>query len=195
MFYIEETGEEYIKYIVKINEKELLSIRKEIIDNCSEIRHYKEKIDGDYDYSFFYKNDIRNFKSKKVGTKEYFPDIYINVNEVEYDKYIHPKLAEYINRLLLGDATAIKELKKYKGNTLVKAKIKSTEVEESNAKIIDYLKNYMKLNKNQKSDMNYYDEVMMCITLIEVDRINKEEVRNIEQLYNTSKVKRKKKYK
>ncbi len=195
MFYIEETGEVYIKYIVKINEKELLSIRKEIIDNCSEIRHYKEKIDGDYDYSFFYKNDIRNFKSKKVGTKEYFPDVYINVNEVEYDKYIHPKLAEYINRLLLGDAAAIKELKKYKGNTLVKAKIKSTEVEESNAKIIDYLKNYMKLNKNQKSDMNYYDEVMMCITLIEVDRINKEEVRNIEQLYNTSKVKRKKKYK
>lgn len=195
MFYIEETGEVYIKYIVKINEKELLSIRKKIIDNCSEIRHYKEKIDGDYDYSFFYKNDIRNFKSKKVGTKEYFPDVYINVNEVEYDKYIHPKLAEYINRLLLGDAAAIKELKKYKGNTLVKAKIKSTEVEESNAKIIDYLKNYMKLNKNKKSDMNYYDEVMMCITLIEVDRINKEEVRNIEQLYNTSKVKRKKKYK
>ena len=82
MFYIEETDEEYIKYIVKINEKELLSIRKEIIDNCSEIRHYKEKIDGDYDYSFFYKNDIRKFKSKKVGTKEYFPDVYINVNEV-----------------------------------------------------------------------------------------------------------------
>ena len=49
MFYIEETGEVYIKYIVKINEKELLSIRKEIIDNCSEIRHYKEKIDGDYE--------------------------------------------------------------------------------------------------------------------------------------------------
>ena len=33
------------------------------------------------------------------------------------------------------------------------------------------------------------------IDIIEVDRINKEEVRNIEQLYNTSKVKRKKKYK
>ncbi len=134
--------------------------------------------------------------------------------KIEYDIYKHTPLVMYIDRLLQGDGSVIKELKEYKGNTLLaeKAKIVIKNYIDNIKKEInkeDYIKinafdiinggenikiyqKLIELNKNQLSDMYYYDDVMKCITLTEVDRMDKDAIRRVEEFQGISYTKKNK---
>ena len=48
-----------------------------------------------------------------------------------------------------------------------------------------------KLNQNQQNDMNYYNDVIDCIKLKEVDRLDKETIKRVEEFQGISYTKKK----
>ena len=56
---------------------------------------------------------------------------------------------------------------------------------------LELLKEEIELNKNQVSDKIYYDAVMKCITLTEVDRLKKDDIKRIEEFQGISYTKKK----
>lgn len=210
MTYYQEEKDEVIKYDVILNKEKLTKLRDEIIDNCSKIVH--KKYESDIEPDFFDVKRYRNYSAKKTGrVKEYYgenKDIY----ELEYDEYIYPKLISYIDMLLTGDFTsAYESLKVYKGEIQEESieddnfpEIKQCiEQELTKAEIninismlkallnkVEEYQNNLKLNQKRKSDMNYYHEVMSCITLTEIDRITKVEVKRVENFYGRSYIKK-----
>lgn len=198
MFYIEERDNEFIKYKVTLDVEKLTHLKSEIIENCSQISH--KKYESDYEPYFIHQKrngkDIRNYHSRKtLKKKEYFEETR-DIYEIEYDEYKHSVLVEYINKLLLGDTSVIPLLKAYKGVSLVKDRVKVTlnvirsDLEkELNKEILDiniglleinlkFLKEFqetVKRNQSQKRDMDYYQDIINCISLTEVNRLNKEE--------------------
>ena len=56
---------------------------------------------------------------------------------------------------------------------------------------LELLKEEIELNKNQVSDNRYYDAVMKCITLTEVDRIDKDAIKRVKEFQGTSYTKKK----
>ena len=57
---------------------------------------------------------------------------------------------------------------------------------------LEALKEERELNKNQVNDKIYYDDVMKCITLTEVDRMDKDTIRRVEEFQGTSYTKKNK---
>ena len=208
MFYIEETDDELVKYEVELDTERLSSLKSEIIENCSEKSHNQFKCVDKSDLWRLEDKDIRNYKESWLGQIKYFGCPKTDMYKIEYDIYKHTPLVMYIDRLLQGDGSVIKELKEYKGNTLLVEKAKSAikhyidnikkEInKEDYIKINAFdiinggenIKIYQKLielNKNQLSDMYYYDDVMKCITLTEVDRIDKAAIRRVEEFQGIS---------
>ena len=109
--------------------------------------------------------------------------------------------------MINGDTSVIPSLKKYSSfsHPLGKAResenaVKSTliyylnkpleeiEIESLTQSIhsLSCLKEDIIKNINQKSVSVYYDDVMKCITLIEVDRINKDAIKRVEEFQGTS---------
>lgn len=209
MTYYQEEKEEVIKYDVTLNKEKLTRLRDEVINNCSKVVH--REYESDIEPDFFDVKRYRNYRAKKTGrVKEYYGEDK-NIYELQYDEYIYPKLVNYIDMLLRGDFNiAYQSLKVYKGENqeepiesngfieiktsieheLTKDEINITKLKELLNKVEEY-QNNLKLNKKRKSDMNYYQEVMSCITLTEIDRITKNEVKRVENFYGRSYIKKK----
>ena len=120
MYYYEETDNEIIKYEVKIDREKLLNLRYNIVNKCSKIKHYCYETDNLPELYFFEDNDIRNYISRKTGEKKEYFEEERDVYEITYDEYQHPKLADYIDKLLQGNLKVLSKLKKYKGDSLEK---------------------------------------------------------------------------
>ena len=202
MVYYEETENEVIKYEVKIHREKLSILRYNIVNKCSKIKHYCYETDNLPDFYLFENNDIRNYISRKTGEKKEYFEEERDVYEVTYDEYQHPKLANYIDKLLQGNLKVLSKLKKYKGDSLEQDDVielfnesKQIIMKELNKTLmsinvddlvyeVEYLQTLqsrIKLNENQENAINYYNEVMACLTFIEVDRLKKDDIKRIEE--------------
>lgn len=50
----------------------------------------------------------------------------------------------------------------------------------------------IKLNEKQENAISYYNAVMKCVTLTEVDRLNKDDIKRIREFQGTSYTKKNK---
>ena len=199
MIYFEETDKEIIKYEVELDISRLESLKQQIVNNCSAINlnvyeSEKEPKNSNNDLIDYHKESTGRFRSCYEGKKEIF--------KISYGEKNYPELASYIDLILKGNfCQAYDYLKIYTGNTLIKDKVKIS-YNEIKEKLIDTLNNGIEnlnnfalncyieqikllekiwdLNQNQQSDMRYYKDVMKCITLTEVDRIDKAAIRRVE---------------
>ena len=97
------------KYKVELKKERLEELKREIILNCSEKKHYKHKTTTIYREC--YDERIINYTSKKIGIKEgrgYEPDLEEYL--VEYDELVYPIEAILIERILDDDNEALEEL-------------------------------------------------------------------------------------
>lgn len=207
MYYIEETDNEVIKYEVTINSERLLALKEEIIENCSEISHHCYESDYELTHDYLQIHDIRDYHFTETGKKKDYFEETRDIYKIEYDEYDHPLIVDYIDILINGDTSVIPSLKNYSSfsHPLGKAResenaVKSTliyylnkpleeiEIESLTQSIhtLSCLKEDIIKNINQKSVSVYYDDVMKCITLIEVDRINKDAIKRVEEFQGTS---------
>ena len=207
MYYIEETDNEVIKYEVTINSERLLALKEEIIENCSEISHHCYESDYELTHDYLQNHDIRDYHFTETGKKKDYFEETRDIYKIEYDEYDHPLIVDYIDILINGDTSVIPSLKNYSSfsHPLGKAResenaVKSTliyylnkpleeiEIESLTQSIhtLSCLKEDIIKNINQKSVSVYYDDVMKCITLIEVDRINKDVIKRVEEFEGTS---------
>lgn len=207
MYYIEEIDNEVIKYEVKLDTEQLKYLRKEIVDNLSVIKHKDYETDGVPFSSFFTDNDVRNYEATRTGKyKEYFEEdrpIY----RLKYDIYQHPKLANYIDMILEGNIKGLikllahkdsylKEEEKYRETLddlniefeqeLIKSSRNIDNINKLSRKIKKLRNKEYKARKNRKIEMSYYNEVMNCLTLTEVDRIDKDTIRKVEKFQGIS---------
>ena len=213
MVYYEETENEVIKYEVKIDREKLSILRHNIVNKCSKIKHYCYETDNLPELYFFEDNDIRNYISRKTGEKKEYFEEERDVYEITYDEYQHPKLADYIDKLLQGNLKVLSKLKKYKGDSLEKDYVielfnesKQIIMKELNKPLmninvddlvyeVEYLQtlqSMIKLNEKQENAISYYNAVMKCVTLTEVDRLNKDDIKRIREFQGTSYTKKNK---
>ena len=191
MFYFRKNDEVIEKYQVSFDKDELEKLKKEIIDNCSYIKH--EEYESDYSPRFT-DEIIRNFTYTPTGKeKEYFEetrDIYL----YSYDEIKPPYLVKLIDQLLNGNSSAIdgilnydistkstiddridlinQEFNKIAPEDIIKKKEKLKELE-------DLLK-AKELNKNQQSIDIYYNQLIGLIKFDLVDSLSISELGRIE---------------
>lgn len=209
MYYYKTDDEYVIKYDVKINDEMLKRLRLEIIENCSHIIHKcynTTKTPGYFDFEH-----IRNYKEKFLRWIEY-NDFYSSPEEeyeVEYDYYEHDELVNYIDLLLSGDTSSIdliinlkdKKIDKEDNLLLRQSEIinKLNNLDNKDIKnelkklndIQNELENYKKekkLNKKQISSINYKENVLDCISLIELGRLKIEDINKVYMFFNNDKI-------
>ena len=203
MYYIEETDDELIKYEVEINEENLIELREKIINNCSNIIHHRYQYESELDFNMPKGIYFKNYHSRKIEEpKDYF-ETYV----IEYDEYMPTPLVNYIDYLLNGYAQIISLLKDYSLSCNPILLVKQREIElkatlrrclteplekieiqalKESINSLEALKEERELNKNQVNDKIYYDDVMKCITLTEVDRMDKAAIRRVEEFQGIS---------
>lgn len=209
MIYFEETDNELIKYEVEINEENLIELREKIINNCSNIIHHRYQYESELDFNMPKGIYFKNYHSRKIEEpKDYF-ETYV----IEYDEYMPTPLVNYIDYLLNGYAQIISLLKDYSLSCNPILLVKQREIElkatlrrclteplekieiqalKESINSLEALKEERELNKNQVNDKIYYDDVMKCITLTEVDRMDKDTIRRVEEFQGTSYTKKNK---
>lgn len=203
MIYFEETDNELIKYEVEINEENLIELREKIINNCSNIIHHRYQYESELDFNMPKGIYFKNYHSRKIEEpKDYF-ETYV----IEYDEYMPTPLVNYIDYLLNGYAQIISLLKDYSLSCNPILLVKQREIElkatlrrclteplekieiqalKESINSLEALKEERELNKNQVNDKIYYDDVMKCITLTEVDRMDKAAIRRVEEFQGIS---------
>lgn len=200
MYYIEQQNDELVKYEVTIDEKELEKVKYEVISNCGKIKHYRYKNDRCM-HDHYDNYHIRNYQSYYIERRD-LNDFYsttVEIYEYDYDEYSDTTLVTLIDRLLAGDMSTILELrnpkeeekKPDKGSELQKKleKMLSLDMKDINTyqleKIKKELEEYQineKLNRDRKSDLEYYPQVLACIEIKEVSRMNIDKLQEIENL-------------
>lgn len=200
MYYFEEGTNLIKKYKVSYSKEELLLLRKEIIDNCSEIIH------KDYETTTGpSSNDplkIRNLVRCQIGVKEYrmntlMPDR--KLYRYIYDEYNFPYLVSLIDRLINGDVSALKEIFNINYDKELKPfqdkvdkasseldSIDNLRVREKRAKL-DELQRYLEqleYNKKQVSVIPYYQKVIDYLNLELVDTISRDSVTRVNSFFN-----------
>ena len=214
MYYIEETDNALIKYEVELDTDRLKSLKEEIIENCSEISHHCYESDYELTHDYLQNHDIRNYHFTETGKKKDYFEETRDIYKIEYDEYDHPLIVEYIDILINGDTSVIPSLENYSSfshplekleqsearakldliHYLVTKSLEEIEIESLTQSIhtLSCLKEDIIKNKNQKSVSVYYDDVMKCITLIEVDRIDKDAIKRVEEFQDISYTKKNK---
>lgn len=195
MFYIEEENDELIKYEIIFDKEKLRDLKFEILKNCGKIIH--RSFNSDYGPGVNLSH-TKNYSCKEIGKKEYFEETR-ELYHYEFDKYIDTKLITLIDRLLEGDVSAITEIKKPEKQEIEKdekaelrkkieeilthdiSEIDTWKLEKLKEQIKEYQLNE-KLNKNQKSDLEYYPKVLDCIEFREISRCKTEQIAKIDGL-------------
>lgn len=202
MYYIEQENDELVKYEVVIDQKELEKIEYEVIENCGEIKHYHYQSDRcrhDHYDSYHIKNYHETF-IKRRDLNDFYGTV-LEIYEYEYDEYSDTTLVTLIDRLLKGDMSVILELK----NPKIKEKkvdnrdelqkklenilsldmkdISTWKLEQVKKELEEYQTNE-KLNRDRKSDLEYYSQVLTCIDMKEISRRTLDDLIEIEKLMN-----------
>ncbi len=202
MYYIKQDNEDLVKFDVKLDRDELEKLKSEIIRNCAEIVH--QSYDGLEIGISFDTDHIKNFSKKKVNTKEFPDGTTADIYHFEYDEYKDSELVTLIEELLLGKADTIEKIKNPKVDQKtereekarkIKEEIKDelekltedidiSKLEENMQKLKEHL-HYLELNKDQKSDKEYYPAAMQYIDLTEVSRVKISTVEEINRFFKS----------
>lgn len=178
---------------VEFKRERLEELKREIILNCSEKKHYKYKTTTIYREC--YDERTINYTSKKIGIKEgrgYEPDLEEYL--VEYDELVYPVEVILIERILEGDNEALEELLDMLYNpkkrptvkeeytdtlnqtkeeiVLISKQISAGEINLEKGLIqlnqfkekIEEIKSYIEKNKDQKSVNVYYQSIKESFT-------------------------------
>lgn len=194
MYYYKKKGKDIIKYEVKIDIEKLNKIRFQMINNCSYIKHIKNRVTDSCMPKYWDYEHIRNYHEKYEGRIEY-NDFYSMPEDqylVEYDYYTHPPLIQLIDSLLNGDTSSIEQIEKMKDENIDKEKEILAEQQEiinklntmkeknkqdqiyllnqSQEKLLEYYKE-KELNRNQVPSTRYKRQVLSCIEFKELEII------------------------
>lgn len=191
MLYFRKNDEVIEKYKVNFDKEEIEKLKKEIINNCSFIKH--EEYESDYSPRFT-DEIIRNFTYIPTGKeKEYFEETR-DIYHYSYDEYKPPYLVELINKLLNGNSKAIDEILNYdiSSNSSIDDRInivnqEFTEIDPENIakrkeklEELEDLLNAKELNKNQQSIDVYYSQLIGLIKFDLIDSLPISELGRIE---------------
>ena len=165
------------KYQITIDKEKLSNLKYGIINNCSVIKHIKEKVREDYlpyNDGFYIRNYFQTFV-ERVSNNDFFGPTFIDIYQVEYDSYNEPDIIKLINKVIDGSKEAAIELLSY--NKSLKKDYKSEinkllEDKENigdNIEKINELLEEEKYNKNQKDIGFYLADIKACISLMLID--------------------------
>lgn len=179
------------KYRITYDKKELRELRREIIDNCSEIYHRDIKralIDASD------KSKIRNYMVLDyLGSidREYEDE---KIYHQTYDEYVYPNIVTIIDKLLKDDLSSISGIYYINEKNIdVESKIDrlNNEIDDlsnySVDKKIEKLKELKELidhkviNNNRKSVLPYYDKLK---SLLKTDLVAFMRITDIEKISN-----------
>lgn len=185
MIYI--TEEDVLKkYKIEVDKQNLESLKIKLINECSVIKHIKEKQREDNltsDYDFIH---IRNYSKRfieRVDNRDFYGSPLIDIYEVEYDFYIEPKIVKLIEEVLKGNEEKALELLEYKEDDEVHEslqdklnKLLSNEDNFNNTEKFIYetkvLLDDYKNTKYQKPVSIYLNDVKECVKLVLIDEIS-----------------------
>lgn len=191
MIYFRKNDEVIEKYQISFDKEKIEKLKKEIINNCSFIKH--EEYESDYS-PIFTNKIIRNFKYTPTGKeKEYFEETR-EIYRYSYDEYKPPYLVELINQLLNGNSKAIDKILNYDISTKSTIddridlanqefnKIAPEDIIKKREKLkeLEDLLNEKELNKNQQSIDVYYNQLVGLIKLDLIDSLPISELGRIE---------------
>lgn len=177
------------KYKVELDKVTLEGLKFKIINECSVIKHIKEKQREDNltsDYDFVH---IRNYYKKfveRIDNNDFYGPPMIDIYEVEYDFYEEPKIVELIEEALNGNEEKALELLEYKDedeicesledklNNLLTNKNSFNSEKDLIYKAKELLDKHQN-TKYQKPISIYLNDVKNCINLILIDEISYEE--------------------
>lgn len=202
MYYIEQEDNELVKYEVTIERKKLEKIRDEIIWKCGEVIHRSYKGAGVLRPTSEQMRYLENYTMEEAGIQENLGGPNTQLYRFEYDEHCETELSLLIKQLLCGNTKAIEKIENHTFDSKenIKAKIQqgrkelsekiqkvlSVDISEIDTDELEKLKkeiklqqNYMELNDNIKSDLEYYEQVMNCIHFTEIERIDKSLVEKV----------------
>ena len=188
------------KYLVNFDVDRLKELRREIIDNCSNIVHVAYRTVEELDD--FDNEHIRRYGSYRLGGMNY-RNFYYGASigaYVEYDYYEYSKLVEILDNLLKGNMNCLDELFNFSsiyGLKLeeLKSKIESTKLVDvdENEKIAALLDSYVFDIRKDKSELEklekiYVDKVRESINLNLIDSISIEMFECVREFFGDSSV-------
>lgn len=185
MIYVKEE-DKLKKYQIEIDKENLQSLKYKIINDCSIIKHVKERQREDYltcDLDFIHVRNYRKRFVERVSNNDFFGPPMKDIYEEEYDYYEEPDVIKIIEEVLKGNENKTLELLNYEvieePNKNLEEKLSelmlNTKSEES---LIYEAKKLLEEHKNttyQKSVSIYLEDVKNCIRLLFVDEISYEE--------------------
>ena len=196
MLYFRKNDEVIEKYQISFDKEKIEKLKKEIINNCSFIKH--KEYESDYSPRFT-DEIIRNFTYTSTGKeKEYFEETR-DICRYSYDEYKPPYLVELINQLLNGNSKAIDKILNYDISTKSTIddridlanqefnKIAPEDIIKKREKLkeLEDLLNEKELNKNQQSIDVYYNQLIGLIKFDLVDSLSISELGRIESFLET----------
>ena len=190
MIFVREEGK-LKKYKVEVDKEKLLGLKYRIINDCSIIKHVKERQREDNltsDYDFIH---IRNYSKrfiKRISNNDFFGPTMIDIYEVEYDFYKEPEIIQIIEEVLNGNDEKSLELLEYnpkeEKHEMFEEKINKLLINNigDDEKLIYKTKELLEEYKNtnyQKSVSIYLEDVKNCIELLLIDEISYEEYKRV----------------
>ena len=176
MNYFKINGDVLEKYEITFNLTELNALKKQIIDECSEIVHHEKTLPFYPTPSMENKAEFRNVESTFVREdKKLFSKRVVIYNHYRFDEYRYSRLVLLINDLIWGNAQVIDDIdnpvvepkKDYTALVLEKTyEYDMCEDNEASWNKLDELQTLIQkaiLNKNQKDDLAFYPQVQALI--------------------------------
>ncbi len=183
MIYVKEK-DRIKKYDIEIDKERLEGLKIKIVNDCSIIKHVKQKVREDCktnDYDFMH---VRNYHARlinKISNNDFFGPPLISIYEEEYDFYEEPKIVGLIDEVINGKDKKVLELLEYKDEELDyesigdKLKVLLSKNNKDTYKFMKEMEELIEQCKNtryQKPVSTYLSEVQSCIKLILVDEIS-----------------------
>lgn len=184
MIYVKEK-DRIKKYDIEIDKERLEGLKIKIINDCSIIKHVKQKVREDCktnDYDFMH---VRNYHARlinKISNNDFFGPPLISIYEEEYDFYEEPKIVGLIDEVINGKDKKVLELLEYKDEELdyesLEDKLKKLLSNRNEKNASKFIKEVEELAENfrnityQKPVGTYLSDVKSCIKLILVDEIS-----------------------
>lgn len=194
------------QYLVTIDIETLKKLRKEIIDNCSTIKHINRKTTIEPNY--YCDEHIKNYKSKELGMRSY-NDFYSQDEMeylVDYDYYEFSILVNIIDELIKGNTKIIDELnnpnllnmqdnQKNLDDIDLKIQIKALIDKGLYDKIDELVQNktadlILKKQENHILEKNYLIKINQCIKLELFNQITIDDFNIIKEFFIDSDVKK-----
>lgn len=179
------------KYKIEVDKEKLLELKYKIINECSIIKHIKEKQREDNltsDYDFVH---IRNYSKRfieRIDNRDFYGSPLISIYEVEYDFYKEPEIIKLLEEVLNGNEEKTLELLEYEPKEekqeSLEDKLSSllSNNDGNDEKIIYETKKMFEDYQNtkyQKSVSIYLEDVKKCIRLLFIDEISYAEYKRV----------------